>query len=969
MIKNLMRFGFPFLLSFVGAVVLTTSSLLIVSAFTGPPGSPPTGDGAMSVSGGNVGIGETTPDTRLHINSPEDPYIRIDRAGSTRVHLGDTGSGNDGMLQLYNASGVETTRIRTSGGDSWIGGGNVGIGTASPGTKLEVAGQVKIVDGTQGAGKVLTSDATGLATWADPSGGTVSGTGALNKLAYWTDTSTLSNDVSLHWNSTSNNLGIGTSNPSTALHVDGGSDSAGATANSGYVIVGPSAGTHISIDNNEVMAKSSGTAASTLHLNLDGGDIILGGGSGNVGIGTTVASEKLEVNGNIDMSGVSGRRIYMGGVSTGNFGLAYNAANPNFGIFYLEGSPDKVVLSPDGAGPTGSAFVVSGTNVGIGTTGPNSRLTIARDVNNRFVEFEQPGGASWYFTGDGEDLGLSRASSSDRIFYLDNSGAGSINVGIGTTTPGTYRLNVNGSTNITGDLNITGTCTGCSSGGITSLNGLTTSSQTFANDTNVTISSSISTHTIGWSGILAFSRGGTGSSTASGARINLGLATVSQVEAEAGTSTTTRAWTAQRVAQAIAAQAGSGTVSGTGTATQLAFWTGSSTLSSNSSLYWDNTNSRLGIGTTGPDAPIHANGGTAMTGAWNRTATLEGNYPVMAFKGNTGTRWGGIGYDATVAMRFWVNATTNDVSGTGNNAMTIANTGAVTIPGDLTVGSCTGCGTGNVSGTGSASRVAFWTGASTLSNDVSLFWNSTSNNLGVGVSSPSTSLHVDGGTNSSGGTANTGYAIIGPSAGTHLSIDNNEIMAKASGTTTSTLYINNDGGDVVFGAGAGKIDAGTVDPPYTIDGKKYATYLPAMTGVREETTGAVELGLVQGGDVYKYVIDFDEVSEGSDLWLFAQTVNANARDYFDKEENKWHSTTKKEIFDNMTVLLTPSFDGKVWYEKDAIQKRVIIFGTSDVQNTEKLEVSYRITAPRFDWKKWENNVSESEGFNLDKLLR
>lgn len=43
--------------------------------------------------------------------------------------------------------------------------GDVGIGTINPGAKLEIAGDIKIVDGTQGAGKVLTSDATGWASW------------------------------------------------------------------------------------------------------------------------------------------------------------------------------------------------------------------------------------------------------------------------------------------------------------------------------------------------------------------------------------------------------------------------------------------------------------------------------------------------------------------------------------------------------------------------------------------------------------------------------------------------------------------------------------------------------------------------------------------------------------------------------------------------------------------------------------
>jgi hypothetical protein len=49
--------------------------------------------------------------------------------------------------------------------------GNVGIGTTIPGAKLEVAGQVKITGGSPGAGKVLTSDGSGLASWQSSSGG------------------------------------------------------------------------------------------------------------------------------------------------------------------------------------------------------------------------------------------------------------------------------------------------------------------------------------------------------------------------------------------------------------------------------------------------------------------------------------------------------------------------------------------------------------------------------------------------------------------------------------------------------------------------------------------------------------------------------------------------------------------------------------------------------------------------------
>ena len=45
-------------------------------------------------------------------------------------------------------------------------------------------------------------------------------------------------------------------------------------------------------------------------------------------------------------------------------------------------------------------------------------------------------------------------------------------------------------------------------------------------------------------------------------------------------------------------------VSGTGTATRVAFWSASNTLSSNTNLYWDNTNARLGIGLTNPQRAL-----------------------------------------------------------------------------------------------------------------------------------------------------------------------------------------------------------------------------------------------------------------------------------------------------------------------------------------------------------------------------
>ncbi len=66
----------------------------------------------------------------------------------------------DAADMVVKTNGTERMRV--------LSGGNVGIGTSTPGTQLEVAGQVKITGGSPGIGKVLTSDASGLATWQSP---------------------------------------------------------------------------------------------------------------------------------------------------------------------------------------------------------------------------------------------------------------------------------------------------------------------------------------------------------------------------------------------------------------------------------------------------------------------------------------------------------------------------------------------------------------------------------------------------------------------------------------------------------------------------------------------------------------------------------------------------------------------------------------------------------------------------------
>ncbi len=123
--------------------------------------------------------------------------LRYNTTGTNNTALGrNAGSiittGSNNIAIGYNSDLVSPTASDQLSIGNWIYGtsGNIGIGTSTPTAKFEVAGTVKIVDGSQGINKVLTSDATGLASWqtvpASPNGwnilgnsGTIAGTNFL----------------------------------------------------------------------------------------------------------------------------------------------------------------------------------------------------------------------------------------------------------------------------------------------------------------------------------------------------------------------------------------------------------------------------------------------------------------------------------------------------------------------------------------------------------------------------------------------------------------------------------------------------------------------------------------------------------------------------------------------------------------------------------------------------------------------
>ncbi|CAM4013096.1 hypothetical protein FIA58_019445 [Flavobacterium jejuense] len=117
-------------------------------------------------NGTNIGLYTTTPTAQLELAD-------IYNAGGKNLQIGDDVYLSDvdvpNVLGIYGVQDSDRAAIKlgSTGPEVWGLNNNIGIGNNNPTAKLDIAGNVKISDGTQGAGKVLTSDANGLATWTD----------------------------------------------------------------------------------------------------------------------------------------------------------------------------------------------------------------------------------------------------------------------------------------------------------------------------------------------------------------------------------------------------------------------------------------------------------------------------------------------------------------------------------------------------------------------------------------------------------------------------------------------------------------------------------------------------------------------------------------------------------------------------------------------------------------------------------
>ena len=417
---------------------------------------------------GNVGIGTTSPGYLLDVEGSGNTlasFVSTTNRGTIIIEDDDTQGRfgvEDNYLYLGGSGSLATSNLVVSAASA----GNVGIGTTSPGAKLDVSssGLVAKLGTTTHTDQYLEfrSGIYGSRFGYESSLGGVGGVlieSGQNKLIGFSTGSDNSgvfgaNTVRMLIDETGN-VGIGTTSPSEKLSLGSGN----IILESGALYLGGSAKGVFSGSSSQVGSKS----ANDLALKSGTGDIFFYSGSagqtmtvlnnGNVGIGTTSPGALLHVYGTSDdaaiFEGADHTRIHIRGTDTSEKSIVFD-----------EGSTVKWMLGIDNA-PTGNNndFSIKQTNngnaeflintagnVGIGTTDPDAPLSFAGSVGTKINLYD---GLNYNIAVQSDLLRFDIPSNTARFGFNRVGGSevmsifGNGNVGIGTTDPA-YTLDVNG---------------------------------------------------------------------------------------------------------------------------------------------------------------------------------------------------------------------------------------------------------------------------------------------------------------------------------------------------------------------------------------------------------------------------------------------------------------------------------------------------------------------------------------------
>ena len=271
------------------------------------------------------------------------------------------------------------------------------------------------------------------------------GIGTINSPTYKLNvngTTNLSNTLTCTTILTSGNVGISTNTVTNVLQVGDGGRLRIANNNTDYTIIGTVDGVTATTNTRIIINGSTKSGNIEFYTTSTGKYLFYTGGtsvneimridtSGNIGIGTTNTSiYKLNVNGTTNLSNTLTCTTI---ITSGNVGISTNTVTNVLQV----GDGGRLRIANNN-----TDYTIIGTVDGVAAT-TNTRIIINGSVKSGNIEF-------YTTTSSGKYLFYSNGA--NEIMRIDTSG----NIGISTNDTSTYKLNVNGTTNIIGDMNVSG---------------------------------------------------------------------------------------------------------------------------------------------------------------------------------------------------------------------------------------------------------------------------------------------------------------------------------------------------------------------------------------------------------------------------------------------------------------------------------------------------------------------------------